>query len=139
MLISRSSRSQMFFKIGALKNFVIFTICAGPCRLSFTEHMRWLLLDFRGSKYIFSAESGIYCWQSHWFLLQTPLKTRVKPQKQPLELFCKKYVLRLGSHHCDNFHRSGFFWTDDFYLSDGNIRAIIFKNYRSILCDILER
>ena len=28
--------------------------------------------------------------QSHRFLSQTPLKTRVKPQKQPLQLFYKK-------------------------------------------------
>ena len=129
----------MFFKISVLKNFAKFTTCAGPCRLSFTEHLQWLLLDIRDSKSCFSAEFGIYCWQSHRFLLRTPLKTRVKPQKQPLELFCKTYVLMLGSHHCHNFHRSGFFWSDDFYPSNGNIRAIIFKNYRSILCDILER
>ena len=34
--------------------------CAGPGRPSFTEHLRWLLLDFRGSKNIFcsAAESG---------------------------------------------------------------------------------
>ena len=83
----------MFFKIG------------GTCRSSFTEHLRWLLLDFPGSKYFFSAESGIYCWQSHRFLLRTSLTTRLKPQKQPLELFCKKGVLRnfanfTGKHLC---------------------------------------
>ena len=93
MLIFRRSHSQMFFKIG------------GTCRSSFTEHLRWLLLDFPGSKYFFSAESGIYCWQSHRFLLRTSLTTRLKPQKQPLELFCKKGVLRnfanfTGKHLC---------------------------------------
>ena len=41
--------------------------------------------------------------QSHWFLSRTPLKTRVKPQKQPLQLFYKKGVLRnfvnfIGKH-----------------------------------------
>ena len=80
-------------------------MCVSPCRPSFTEHLQWLLLNFRGSKYFFSAESGIYCWQSHRFLLRTPLKTLVKPQKQPRELFCKKGVLRnfanfTGKHLC---------------------------------------
>ena len=41
--------------------------------------------------------------QSHRFLSRTPLKTRVKPQKQPLQLFYKKGVLRnfvnfIGKH-----------------------------------------
>ena len=62
--------------------------------------LRWLLLTFRCSKYFFEAEHGIYCWQSHQIL-----KTRVKPQKQPLKLFCKKGVLRKfanfpGRHLC---------------------------------------
>ena len=99
MLIFRNSRSQIFFKIGVLKNFAIFTgIHWSP---SFTEHMRWLLLDFRDSKYFFSAESGIYCWQPHRFLLRTSLKTGVKPQKQPSELLCKK---RCSWKFC-KFHR----------------------------------
>ena len=81
------------------------TTRAGPCRPSFTENLRWLLLDFCSGKHFFSAESGIYCWQSHRFLLRTPLKTLVKPQKQPRELFCKKGVLRnfanfTGKHRC---------------------------------------
>ena len=48
-----------------------------------------LLLDFRGSRF-FSAEYGISSWRSHRFLFQNPLKTRVKPRKQSLELFYKK-------------------------------------------------
>ena len=67
---------------------------AGLCRPSFTEHLRWLLLNFCESKYCFSAESGIYCWQSRRLLLRTPLKTRVKPQKQSLELLFKRSALR---------------------------------------------
>ena len=35
--------------------------CAAPCRPSFTEHLGWLLLDFRGSKYCF------FSWI--WYLL----------------------------------------------------------------------
>ena len=92
VLIFRSSCSQMFSKRGILKNFSILEPLFDKlsCRPSFTEHLRWLLLDFRDSKHFFSAELGIYWTQSHRFLFRTPLKTRVKPQKQPLELFCKK-------------------------------------------------
>ena len=54
---------------------------------------------------LFSVESGIYRWQSHRFLFGTLLKTPVQPQKQLLELFCKKSVLRnfanfTGKHLC---------------------------------------
>ena len=107
MLIFRNSRSQIFFKIGVLKNFPIFTgKHLSPWSPSLTEHLRWLLLGFHGSKYFFSAQSGIYCWRSHRFLLRTSLKTGVKLQMQPLELFCKKKgVLRnfanfIGKHKC---------------------------------------
>ena len=63
-----------------------------------------LLLDFRGSRF-FSAEYGISSWRSHRFLFQNPLKTRVKPRKQSLELFYKKDVLTIfanvaGKHLC---------------------------------------
>ena len=82
--------------------------CAGPYRPAFTEHLRWLLLNFRGSsKYFFSVESGIYCWQPHRFLLRTSLKTRVQPQKQPLKLFEKKGVLR----NIANFTRKRLCWS----------------------------
>ena len=92
MLIFRSSRSQMFFKIGVLKNFAIFT----------RKHLWWLLkvffyrtptvttLDFCGSKYIFSAESSIYCWQ----LLQVLLRTW-------------KHALNLRSSHCHSSVKKG--------------------------------
>ena len=75
--------------------------CAGRCRPSLTEQLWCLLLDLRCRKY-FSAESGIYCWESHRFLLRSPLETRVKCQKPKntffyrgvsvaaLELLCKK-------------------------------------------------
>ena len=51
----------------------------------------------------FSAKSGMHWRQLHRFLSRTPLKIRVKPQKQPLQLFCKKGVLRnfvnfIGKH-----------------------------------------
>ena len=80
MLFFRGSRSQMFFKIGVLKNFAILepffnkvadlllkntyggcfwifvaanTFFSWSCRPSFAEQLWWLLPDFRGSKYIF--------------------------------------------------------------------------------------
>ena len=87
MLIFRSSRSQMFFRIGALRQE---KSRAGSYSSSFTEHLQWLLLDFCSSKYFFQLNLVIYCWQSHRFLLRTPLKTPGKPQKQPVELFCEK-------------------------------------------------
>ena len=47
-----------------------------------------------------------------------------------------KRLLKLDSHQCDNFHRSGFFRPIAFIPLKGtsqNITAIIFKNCRSIL------
>ena len=87
MLIFRSSRSQLFFKIGALKNLARFT----------GKHLCWPLQAFFyrpptvaasgfDSRCLFSAESGIYSWQVHRFSLRTSLKTRVKSQKQSLEV-----------------------------------------------------
>ena len=72
MLIFINSLSHIFFKIGVLKNFAIFTGKHwSPWSTSFIEHLWWLVLDFRGSKYFFFAESGIYYWRSHQFLLRT--------------------------------------------------------------------
>ena len=103
--VHRCFSKQVLFKIS---QFSQENTCAGPCRPSLTEHLSWLLLDFRGSKYFFSGESGIYCGVSHRFLLRTPLKSRLKPQKQPLKLFCEKGVLRnfanfTGKHLCWSF------------------------------------
>ena len=81
--------------------------CAGPSGdlLASTEHLSWLLQHFRGCRYFFSGESGIYSRPSHRFLLRTPSKTQLKPQKQSLELFCKKGVFRnfTGKHLCWSF------------------------------------
>ena len=110
MLIFRRSRSRMFSNIGALKKFAIFT----------GKHLCWPLQTFfyrtaivtastlSRQQIAFSGEPGIYCWPSHWFLLRAPSKTQLKPQKQPLELFCKKGVLRnfanfTGKHLCWSF------------------------------------
>ena len=55
------------------------------------------VLIFAAPNTFFSAESDIYRWQSHRFLCRTPLKTRHKPQKQPLELFCEKGAFKYFS------------------------------------------
>ena len=49
MLIFRSSRSQMFFKISVLKNFAILEPLSNN-KAFFTEHQQWLLLNFCGRK-----------------------------------------------------------------------------------------
>ena len=71
VLFFRSSRSRMFFKIGVLKNLAIFTgkrLCWPLQAFFYREHLRWLLLDFRGSKYFFElnlvfiadSHTGVY-------------------------------------------------------------------------------
>ena len=65
-LILRSSRSHMCFKVSILKKFAMQEPLSNN-KPSFTEHLRWLLLNFCDSKYFFVAEYGIYCWQSHRF------------------------------------------------------------------------
>ena len=96
VLIFRISRLQMFFKIGALKNLAVFTgkhLC-WPLHAFFYRTPIVTASTFSRQQILFSGEPGIYCWPSHRYLLRTPSKTRLKPQKQPLELFCKKGILR---------------------------------------------
>ena len=98
-----------FFKIDVLKDIAIL-----KNKLLFTEHLRWLLLDFWGSKYFFSAESDIYCWQSHGFLFRISLKTWVKPWKQPLGLLCKKNILRKLANFTEKYLCWSLFLTQAF-------------------------
>ena len=51
----------------------------------------------------FSAKSSIYWRQSHRFLSKTPLKTGVKPQKQPLQLSDKK---RFSQKYCKFYRKT---------------------------------
>ena len=95
--VHRCFPKQVFLKI--LQYWSLFLI---KLQAFFTEHLRWLFPDICGSK---SDEFGTYCWHLHRFLFQTLLKTRFQPQKQPLELFCKKGVLKnfinfIGKHQC---------------------------------------
>ena len=62
-----------------------------PC---FAEQLRWLLLDFRGSKYFFHL-SLVFIANSHTgSCFELLWKEQVKRQKQPLKLPCKKGVFR---------------------------------------------
>ena len=90
----------MFFKIGALKNFAIFTgkHSCWPLQAFFYRTAIVTASTFSRQQILFSGE----------FLLRTPSKTRLKRQKQPLELFCKKGVLWnfanfTGRHLCWSF------------------------------------
>ena len=109
MLIFRRSRSQIFFKISALKTFVIFTgkLLCWPLQAFFYRTPIVTASRFSRQQILFSGESGIYCWPSRRFLLQTPSKTRSKPKKQPLQLFYKKDVLR----NFANFTRKHLCWS----------------------------
>ena len=98
MLIFKSSGSQMFFKIGVLKNFATFTgkDLWWPLQAFFYRIPTVVAYGFSRQQILFfSAESGIYCWQLHRLLLRFLRKHELKPQKQPLELFkkrcCKKF------------------------------------------------
>ena len=93
-LIFRSSRSHMFFKVSILKNFAMLEPLSNN-KPSFTEHLRWLLLNFCGSKYFFVAEYGIYCWQSHRFRSS---HQRCSVRKGVLRNFAKL----TGKHKCQN-------------------------------------
>ena len=86
----------MFFKIGVLKYFPVFTgkhLC-WPLQAFFYRTPTVAAYRFSRQQILFSAESGIYCWQSHLFLPRTPVETWVKRQKQPPKLLCKKDVFR---------------------------------------------
>ena len=93
----------MLFKIGVFKNYVTFTGKQQCWQLQafFCRTPTVAASGFSRQQILFSAESGIYCWQSHRSLLRTPLETRVKRQKQRLKLPCKKGVF---TKFC-KFHR----------------------------------
>ena len=90
VLIFRRSRSQMFFKIGALKSFSILELFLIKSQAFLYRTPTVAASGCSRQPIHFSAKSGIYWRQSHRPLSRTPLKTPVKPQKQPLQLFRKK-------------------------------------------------
>ena len=95
VLIFRSSRSLMFFKVRVLENFAALTgkhLC-WPC---FTENLRWLLLDFHLSKYLF------FCWI--WYILLTvaPDLAANSFENKPLQFFLRNFANFTGKHLCLN-------------------------------------
>ena len=94
----------MFFKKYVLLKVSQYSqenTCPGRCRPpSFTEAFFYRTPTvaecvFSRQQILFSADCGIYCWQSHWQLSSELLrKQRIKRQKQPLKLLCKKCVFR---------------------------------------------
>ena len=90
VLIFRGSCLQMFFKIGVLKNFVILEPLSLKLQAFFYRTPTLAASGSSRQQMLFPAKSGMYWRQSHRSLSWTPLKTQVKPQKQPLQLFCKK-------------------------------------------------
>ena len=87
-------RSSKFRNTGAFFNKVVGSLLQNTNGSYFWNFFQWQQIPF-------SDKSGMYCRQSHRILSWTLLKTRVKPQKQPLQLFYKK---RCSQKFC-KFHR----------------------------------
>ena len=106
MLIFRNSHSQIFFKIGVLKNFAIFTGKHwSPWSPSFTEHLRWLLLDFRGSKYFFQLNLVFIADSRTGFCSELLWKQELNLRSSHWNSYVEKGVLRnfanfIGKHLC---------------------------------------
>ena len=75
----RSSRSQMFFKLGVLKNFANFR---GKHLCWISEQLQWLLLNKRNYKYTENKYTTALSWNSALFL-----STRS-------QMFCEIVVLK---------------------------------------------
>ena len=97
----------MFFKIGLLKNFAIFTgkHNAGRRRPPFAEHLRWLLLNFCGSKYFFQ-QNVVFIADSHTgFCSELLWKHELNVRRSHWNFSVKKGVFRnftnfTGKHLC---------------------------------------
>ena len=89
--VRRCFSKQVLLKI---LQYSLENTCSGPCIPFFTEHLRRLLLDFRGSKYFFSAKSGIYCWQSHRLCSELLWKHELNLRSSRWNSSVKKVVLR---------------------------------------------
>ena len=96
VLIFWSSRSQIFFKIPVLKNFAIFTgknLC-WPLHTFFYRTPTLAASGFSRQQILFSAESGIYCWQSHLFLPELLWKHELNFRSSHRNYSVKKGVFR---------------------------------------------
>ena len=96
---------QMFFKIGVLKNFATLTGTSTFAGLFLQNtYGVWIV---SAANTFFSAESGIYSWQSHRLLLRIPLKMWTINLRSSHWNSLKKGVLRnfanfTGKHLCWN-------------------------------------
>ena len=76
VLIFRSSRSPLFFKMDVLKNFATFTVkhLCWPMQAFFDRTPRVAASGFSRQQILFfSAEPGTYCWKSHRLFLRISL------------------------------------------------------------------
>ena len=63
-VVYRCFSKRVFLKISQYSQE---NTCGGPCRPSFTEHLQWLVLDFRGSKYFFQLNLPTgFCGELLW-------------------------------------------------------------------------
>ena len=93
--VHRCFTKQVFLKISQYSQE---KTCAGRCIISFTEHLRWLLLDFRSSKYffqlnlVFIADSNTcFCPELMWkHELNVRSSHRISPvKKRCFQKFCR--------------------------------------------------
>ena len=91
VLIFRSSHSQMVFKIGVLKNIHRNTPVLALAGLRLKNIYDGCLSIFVAANPFFHLNLVFQpLYLLHRFLFRTSLKTRVKRQKWPRKLFCKK-------------------------------------------------
>ena len=87
---------QMFFKIVVLKNFAIFTgknLC-WPLHTFFYRTPTLAASGFSRQQIFFSAESDIYCWQSHLFCPELLWKHELNFRTSHQNSSAKKGVFR---------------------------------------------
>ena len=89
--ICRCFSKKMFLKI---LQYSQENTCAGRCRCSFTEHLQWLLLDFRRSKYFFQLNL-VFIADSHTsFCSELLWKHELNVRGCHWNFFVKKCVFR---------------------------------------------
>ena len=93
----------MFFKIDVLKIFAIFTEkhLSWPLQAFFYRTPTVAASRFSRQQILFPAESGIYCWRSHRFLLRTPFRN--SHQRCSIEIgVLRNFTKFTGKHLCQS-------------------------------------
>ena len=93
----------MFFKIDVLKIFAIFTEkhLSWPLQAFFYRTPTVAASRFSWQQILFPAESGIYCWRSHRFLLRTPFRN--SHQRCSIEIgVLRNFTKFTGKHLCQS-------------------------------------